>query len=562
MVTSMDLRLPTWSQRGGRAFTAPHVLGQVMGGIGVTLRRAGSRVGEVYHMGDPGIPDLSHEEERVADGLRVINSYVVGMPAEITGLDQALCAAFKGGPTQALSEVRVDELTTANIPGAEGQKLVRGGKGGPVLVDYIPETLSFGDFAGATNTGVDPLMAGVFGDLHREYVAAGAGSLDLDAYIEALLTSGQFDHQGYHPGRDFISAVLDVTVVWALFKAISGHDPLTGEDLRGADRGVTAIMGVVDLVGWIFAGVTGGGSIGGAEALRLGLRKAARLLLLNALATSGAVVSLEVAREAGLPDWACVLVAMGVAVTIGAGGSRYAIKWTDASGKQFERALDIEVGQTVRTVPQGERVYTPGDVEEAFRSAPRDAQGRALDWRTGEPLRADGPDGRGWYMRWDPDNGRWVAENPGAGHEWPSAGLPATGKPNSYGYDEFGHRLPYANDRPKHTDEQIREVWNRAKMPSDGSVPNKNGSLYYYKKGDVIVQDTKGNWYKVEWDPDQPGRRPWDMGHARGKEYAKLRDQYLNHEISPEKFLEEYRKVDNYEVQDPMRNASHMDEAK
>ena len=30
----------------------------------------------------------------------------------------------------------------------------------------------------------------------------------------------------------------------------------------------------------------------------------------------------------------------------------------------------------------------------------------------GEPLRAPGPDGeRSWYMQWDPDNQRWVAQN-------------------------------------------------------------------------------------------------------------------------------------------------------
>ncbi|RBM24215.1 hypothetical protein DEH69_00500 [Streptomyces sp. PT12] len=41
-------------------------------------------------------------------------------------------------------------------------------------------------------------------------------------------------------------------------------------------------------------------------------------------------------------------------------------------------------------------------------------------------------------MRWDEANGEWVADNrgnPGTGD-----GLPATGEPGSYGYDENGNR--------------------------------------------------------------------------------------------------------------------------
>ncbi len=126
------------------------------------------------------------------------------------------------------------------------------------------------------------------------------------------------------------------------------------------------------------------------------------------------------------------------------------------------------------------------------------------------------------------------------------------------GLGEDGIRLPYANHRPDYTD---IEVWNNSKQPADGVAYNEvDGSEFHYKAGDVIAQNTEGNWYKVEWEPGQPGPRNWDMGHRYGYEYHLLRDRYMNGQMSTEEFLKEYRNSEFYEVQDPGRNAAHMDE--
>ncbi len=148
---------------------------------------------------------------------------------------------------------------------------------------------------------------------------------------------------------------------------------------------------------------------------------------------------------------------------------------------------------------------------------------------------------------------------PKHGYETPG-GLPPTGVPNSYGYDENGIRLPYANHRPDYTEEQIIEVWNNSKKSTDGVEPNPDGSDFHYQAGDVIVQDAEGYWKKVEWEPGQPGPRNWDMGHIDEAKYSTLRDDYLSKNITLEEFLAEYRNSANYRVQDPMRNRTHMDE--
>ena len=343
-MTSVLLDVVGWSGRGAGVVLGPPVLGCVLGGIEGSLRRAGVRVGEAYHMTGLGLADFSAEAERVAGGLGVLNSYVAGMPGEIAGLDQVLFEAFANGPTQALSKVRADELSTANTPGSGGERLVPGGKAGPVWVGCTPGSLSLDDFAGVTRTGVDPLMAGVFGDLHREYVAAGGGDVGLDVYVEGLLSSGQFEHRGYHPGRDFVSGVLDFTIVWPIYKSISGRDPIRGEDLSGLERGLGVVMAVVDVGALIVALPSGGASLGGAAWLGAAARVAGRELMVNALATGGAMVSLEVAQQVGLPGWACALVAVGAGVGISVVGTKYVVKVTNpVTGLPVGEPIPIDI---------------------------------------------------------------------------------------------------------------------------------------------------------------------------------------------------------------------------
>ncbi|WP_185995574.1 HNH/ENDO VII family nuclease [Nocardioides campestrisoli] len=127
----------------------------------------------------------------------------------------------------------------------------------------------------------------------------------------------------------------------------------------------------------------------------------------------------------------------------------------------------------------------------------------------------------------------------------PTGKLPDKGKPNSYGYDTHGNRLPYANSRPSYGEDQVDDVWRQA-MDENSEVWVLN------KDGDLV---------KVDWQPGQPRKNVWDMGHAPGEEYRTLRDQYLSGRISKEEFLQRYRDPSNYEVQHPGRNRSGIDEA-
>ncbi len=127
----------------------------------------------------------------------------------------------------------------------------------------------------------------------------------------------------------------------------------------------------------------------------------------------------------------------------------------------------------------------------------------------------------------------------------PTGKLPPKGKPNSYGYDKSGNRMPYANSRPSYGKGQVDEVWNKAKDEA----------------GEVWVRNKDGELVKIDWKPGQPREGKWDMGHNAGREYRDLRDDYLSGKISKEEFVAEVQKAGNYRVEHPGRNRSHVDEA-
>ncbi|WP_127821412.1 HNH/ENDO VII family nuclease [Rathayibacter rathayi] len=146
--------------------------------------------------------------------------------------------------------------------------------------------------------------------------------------------------------------------------------------------------------------------------------------------------------------------------------------------------------------------------------------------------------------------------------KYPTGRLPKRGIPNSFGYDSDGVRLPYANSRPDYAPGQVKEVWNatREKQLLDieggevGAPPSLPGP------DQLWVKNKSGDWKLIEWRPGEPRAGLWDMGHLPEAKYAKLRNRYLSHQITKEEFLDEYHDVEKYQVEDPGRNRSHIDE--
>lgn len=249
---------------------------------------------------------------------------------------------------------------------------------------------------------------------------------------------------------------------------------------------------------------------------------------------------------------------------------------TPPTSKAVPYDPDARVRDTIPT-KDAPRAYTQQDVDDAFAKAPRNEHDQPVDHRNGRPLELKNSSGnRAWVMQYDPEAASWVAENRALEPE----GLPATGEPNSYGYDENGDRLPYANHRPSYTKEQIKDVWDLSReeqikqiekgelklldVPEDEKIPGKD-EIWVQKPDDaegpgIHFDSEGGKWAKITWKEGQDREGLWDMGHVPGREYKNLREEYLSHRITEEEFLKEYRDPKNYRVEDPSRNRSHVDE--
>ena len=242
---------------------------------------------------------------------------------------------------------------------------------------------------------------------------------------------------------------------------------------------------------------------------------------------------------------------------------------TPPTSKAVPYDPDARVRDTIPT-KDAPRAYTQQDVDDALAKAPRNEHDQPVDHRNGRPLELTNSSGnRAWVMRYDPEADSWVAENRALDPE----GLPAKGEPNSYGYDENGDRLRYANHRPSHTNEQIKETWDLSREEQLEQI--KNGELDLPRPGkdeiwvqkkddaggpDIHVDSEGGKWAKITWKEGQEREGLWDMGHVPGREYKNLREEYLSHRITEEEFLREFRDPKNYRVEDPSRNRSHVDE--
>lgn len=155
----------------------------------------------------------------------------------------------------------------------------------------------------------------------------------------------------------------------------------------------------------------------------------------------------------------------------------------------------------------------------------------------------------------------------------PKRPFPPEGVPNSFAYDSDGQRLPYANGgRPPFGETQVADVWDLSRAEQVMGIDNGHINLTQpgpdqqwveLHPNKPIGEDwTVENGHRlIEWRDGEPRTGLWDMGHNGGSEYRDSLKEYLSGEKSYAEFIKEYQDANNYRVQDPSRNRSHMDEA-
>ncbi len=85
-------------------------------------------------------------------------------------------------------------------------------------------------------------------------------------FLEQFYRQGEFTHDSSNPFLNFVSSVLDITIIKPVIEACTGEDLITGEDLTDMERGLKVVFAVVDLV-------TLGGAIAATKFSEMGLKE-------------------------------------------------------------------------------------------------------------------------------------------------------------------------------------------------------------------------------------------------------------------------------------------------
>ena len=75
--------------------------------------------------------------------------------------------------------------------------------------------------------------------------------------MEQFYRQGEFTHDSSNPFLNFVSSVLDITIIKPIIEGCIGKDLITGEELTDLERGLKVVFAVVELV--TLGGANGGG---------------------------------------------------------------------------------------------------------------------------------------------------------------------------------------------------------------------------------------------------------------------------------------------------------------
>ena len=192
--------------------------------------------------------------ERMTQDLQLLQSYASSAPDYVwETLDNPLYVDFKNNATESLSQIILDDFYTDNTIGMEEHFTVSQ-KGAVYSQKRVKETLTFSDFFGLPAVEHEDSMVTLenvetvneFASLFRKDYDK-MKEADIETCIRNYLTSGEFNHEAYHPARDFLSGLLDITIVKPVIEFFTGTDLITGERLTEAQKYQKMAGAIVDM---------------------------------------------------------------------------------------------------------------------------------------------------------------------------------------------------------------------------------------------------------------------------------------------------------------------------
>ncbi len=296
---------------------------------------------------DLGIDYTSREKDidRLLEGHGTLHRYIDVLNCYVDDkLDQPLKKDFKKNATETISRIHLEDFEVDNTLGLTENNYITGGMGyAGTMVEQEKAKLTFADFIGTsdgkadgnglhmayTNGSVED-FASIFAAQYEAMKASGAlgedNNLTQQEFLEQFYRQGEFTHDSSNPFLNFVSSVLDITIIKPVIEACTGEDLITGEDLTDMERGLKVVFAMVDLV-------TLGGAIAATKFSEMGLKEGLKAFGKTALIDfAGNTAACGVGALGETFDWPVpitMMLSLAAGITVSISGNKLLFKNAD-----------------------------------------------------------------------------------------------------------------------------------------------------------------------------------------------------------------------------------------
>lgn len=331
-----------WSEKGVSYLNCMYVYDTMMD-VDEALQTCDTILDEI----DLGIDYTSRKKDidRLLEGHGTLHRYIDVLNCYVDDkLDQPLKKDFKKNATETISRIHLEDFEVDNTLGLTENNYITGGMGyAGTMVEQEKAKLTFADFIGTsdgkadgnglhisyTNGSVED-FASIFAAQYEAMKASGAlgedNNLTQQEFLEQFYRQGEFTHDSSNPFLNFVSSVLDITIVKPVIEACTGEDLITGEDLTDMERGLKVVFAMVDLV-------TLGGAIAATKFSEMGLKEGLKAFGKTALIDfAGNTAACGVGALGEAFDWPVpitMMLSLAAGITVSISGNKLLFKNAD-----------------------------------------------------------------------------------------------------------------------------------------------------------------------------------------------------------------------------------------
>lgn len=376
-----------WSEKGASYLNVMYTYDMMLT-VDQALKKCDELLGEV----ELGISYTSRKDdiERLLEGHGTLRTYIDALNYYVDEkLDQPLCKDFKKNATETISRIHLEDFEVDNTLGLTETYTIPGNDLSPgTSGEREKDKLSFADFMGtsAGKPGIDGIcltstngcvedFANIFAGQYEAMLASGMlgedNEMTQQEFLEQFYKQGEFTHDSSNPFLNFVSSVLDITIIKPIIEACTGEDLITGEDLTDLERGLKVVFAVVDLV-------TLGGAIAATKFSELGLKEGLKFFGKTvAIEFAGNTAACGVSALGEAFDWpvpVTIMLSLAAGITVSISGNRLLFKNADGieigskvlDDDEFRSFRDLMTPEeaarydkywqdTITSIPKGER---------------------------------------------------------------------------------------------------------------------------------------------------------------------------------------------------------------